>query len=51
MKKNETALASEILVIINKEYVIIAPVPGKQQCNVKLWHMCWIGFLYLFPKK
>ena len=36
MKKNETALASEILVIINKEYVIIAPVPGKQQCNVKL---------------
>ena len=50
-ENNETALASEMLIIIDKEYVIIAPVPGKEQCNVKLWHMCWIGFLYLSPQK
>ena len=34
-EKNETALVSEIIIIIDKEY-IIAPVPGKHQCKVKL---------------
>lgn len=50
-EKNETALVSEIIIIIDKEYVIIAPVPGKHQCKVKLWHMCRTAFLYLLPPK